>query len=136
MLLDSQILQLDIKVQDKYRKLLSKLGQDGVELKCVQLGDSDIDYELSPNIDNARILNAPYNVESIKYPLIYNGAGNVGSRLAVDNMQEFIENAIKNIEVENFEIVNRNFEFPDTLDNISTTQNVYRNFIRIILELK
>ena len=51
-------------------------------------------------------------------------------------MQEFIENAIKNIEVENFEVVNRNFEFPDTLDNISTTQNVYRNFIRVVLELK
>ena len=67
---------------------------------------------------------------------IYNGAGNVGSRLAVDNMQEFIENAIKNIEVENFEVVNRTFEFPDTLDNISTTQNVYRNFIRVVLELK
>lgn len=67
---------------------------------------------------------------------IYNGAGNVGSRLAVDNMQEFIENAVKNIEVNNFEVVNRTFEFPDSLDNISTTQNVYRNFIRIILELK
>jgi len=67
---------------------------------------------------------------------IYNGAGNVGSRLAVDNMQEFIENAIKNIEVENFEVVNRNFESPDGLDNISTTQNVYRNFIRVVLELK
>ena len=67
---------------------------------------------------------------------IYNGAGNVGSRLAVDNMQEFIENAVKNIEVENFEVVNRSFEFPDGLDNISPTQNVYRNFIRIILELK
>ena len=67
---------------------------------------------------------------------IYNGAGNVGSRLAVDNMQEFIENAVKNIEVENFEVVNRTFEFPDTLDNISTTQNVYRNFIRVVLELK
>ena len=67
---------------------------------------------------------------------IYNGAGNVGPRLAVDNMQEFIENAVKNIEVDNFEVVNRSFEFPDGLDNISTTQNVYRNFIRIILELK
>ena len=67
---------------------------------------------------------------------IYNGAGNVGSRLAVDNMQEFIENAVKNIEVDNFEVVNRSFKSPDGLDNISTTQNVYRNFIRIILELK
>jgi len=67
---------------------------------------------------------------------IYNGAGNVGSRLAVDNMQEFIENAVKNIEVNNFEVVNRTFEFPDSLDNISTTEKDYRNFIRIILELK
>lgn len=67
---------------------------------------------------------------------IYNGQGNTGSRLAVDDMQEFIENAIKNIEVDNFEVVNRRFKFPDGLDNISTTQNVYRNFIRVILELK
>ena len=75
MRLDPNILQLDIKVQDKYRQLLSKLGQDGVELTCVQLGDSDIDYELSLDMNNARILNSPYNVEGIKYPLIFNGAG-------------------------------------------------------------
>ena len=67
---------------------------------------------------------------------IYNGSGNTGSRLAVDDMQEYIENAIKDIEIDNFEVVNRRFEFPDSLDNISATQNVYRNFIRLILELK
>lgn len=81
------------------------------------------------------------NYRWISYTLIdivtiYNGAGNTGSRVAVDDMQEFIENAVRNIEVDNFEVINRTFEFPDGLDNISPTQNVYRNFIRIILELK
>lgn len=77
MILDNANINVDIKVQDRYRKWLSNLMSTGtMELKCVMLGDSDIDYELSPNMINARILNSPYNIESIKYPLIYNGIGN------------------------------------------------------------
>lgn len=75
MILDSNVLQLDIKVQDSYRELISKLGQEGIELTCVILGDSDIDYELSLDMNNAKILNSPYDVKGVKYPLLYNGSG-------------------------------------------------------------
>ena len=76
MILDPTVVRVDIKVQDRLRELISRLGGDNslIQLKCVILGDSDIDYEIT-NMDNARILNAPYNVEAIKYPLIYNGLG-------------------------------------------------------------
>jgi len=67
---------------------------------------------------------------------IQNGAGNPGSRLRVDDIENDIFALIQNIQIEGYEVVNLRFEFPDGLDNISTTQNVYRNFIRIILELK
>jgi hypothetical protein len=67
---------------------------------------------------------------------IYNGAGNTGSRLRADDIENDIFQLIENINIDGYEVVNRTFEFPDTLDNISTTQNVYRNFIRVILELK
>jgi len=67
---------------------------------------------------------------------IYNGAGNTGSRLKVDDMENVIFQLVENINVTGYEVVNRRFEFPDGLDNISQTQNVYRNFIRIIIELK
>jgi len=67
---------------------------------------------------------------------IYNGAGNPGSRLKVDDIENEIFQIIENITIPGYEVVNRRFEFPDTLENISTTQNVFRNFIRVILELK
>jgi hypothetical protein len=67
---------------------------------------------------------------------IYNGAGNTGSRLRADDIENDIFQLIENINIDGYEVINRTFEFPDTLDNISTTQNVYRNFIRVILELK
>lgn len=70
------ILQIDIKVEDRYRKWFSTLGQDGcLAATCVVLGDSDIDYELAPNIDKTRIVSTPYHVEGIKHKLIYNGVG-------------------------------------------------------------
>lgn len=76
MILDSSQIQVDIKVQDRMRKWLSRLMTSGtLEFECIMLGDSDIDYELSVDMSKARILNAPYNIEAIKYPLIYNGLG-------------------------------------------------------------
>lgn len=67
------ILTLDIKVQDKFRQLLANLGNGVGKLTGVVLGDSDIDYNVL-DMQNARILNAPFNVNKIKYPLIYSGA--------------------------------------------------------------
>lgn len=67
---------------------------------------------------------------------IYNGAGNVGSRLKADNMENSIMQLIDNITITGFEVVNRSYEFPDNLDSATNTQNVYRNFIRVILTLK
>jgi hypothetical protein len=76
MKLNSQVLSIDVKVQDKYRKWFSTLGSENLlTAKCVILGDSDIDYELSGNMNNAKILNAPYAVDGVRYKLIYNGVG-------------------------------------------------------------
>lgn len=75
MLLNTNIVTIDLKTQDRYRKILSRLGKDGYELKSVVLGDSDINYELSQDITKNRILNTPYSIDKIKFPLIYNGAG-------------------------------------------------------------
>lgn len=70
------ILQLDVKVEDRYRKWFSTLGQDGcLAATCVVLGDSDVDYELAPNIDQTRVVSTPYHVEGVKHKLIYNGVG-------------------------------------------------------------
>jgi len=67
---------------------------------------------------------------------IYNGAGNVGSRVVNDDMENAILGLIENIEVDGYEVVNRSFEFPSNLDSSTTTQTVYRNFIRVVLRLK
>lgn len=66
---------IDLKAQDRLRKWFSQRGSDAlVKLQCVSLGDSDIDYQMSIRPNDIRVLNAPYNVEKIKHPLIYSGA--------------------------------------------------------------
>jgi len=67
---------------------------------------------------------------------IYNGTGNVGSRVANDDMENTILSLIENITVPGYEIINRSYEFPSNLDSSTTTQTVYRNFIRVILTLE
>lgn len=76
MLLNPNQLVLDIKLQDRFRRWFSTIGNENLlTAGCVILGDSDIDYELAPNVNSSRILDAPYQTEGIKYKLIYNGVG-------------------------------------------------------------
>jgi protein tyrosine phosphatase len=67
---------------------------------------------------------------------IYNGAGNVGSRLANDDMEETIKNLILNLQVTGFNVLTQKNEYPSNLDSSTETQTVYRNFIRVILTLE
>jgi len=67
---------------------------------------------------------------------IYNGAGNVGSRLANDDMENSILSLIENLQVSGFNVLTQRNEFPSNLDSSTETQTVYRNFIRVILTLE
>jgi hypothetical protein len=67
---------------------------------------------------------------------IYNGAGNVGSRLANDDIENNILALITNITVDGYTVVGIGHEFPSNLDSSTSTQTVYRNFIRVILKLE
>lgn len=67
---------------------------------------------------------------------IYNGHGNTGSRLANDDMENTVKDLIANIEVEGFTVLNQRNEYPSNLDSSTSTQTVYRNFIRLILTLE
>lgn len=72
---DNTRLTLDLKAQDRLREWFSKRA-DGevVKLTAVQLGDSDIHYEMSQQISDVKILNAPFQVDGIKHKLIYSGS--------------------------------------------------------------
>lgn len=67
---------------------------------------------------------------------IYEGSGNVGSRVVNDDMENTILGLIENIEVDGYTVINRRFEFPSTIVSSNSTQTVYRNFIRVILTLE
>lgn len=67
---------------------------------------------------------------------IYNGAGNTGSRVANDDMENAILALIENISISGYTVVNRSYEFPSNLDSSTSTQTVYRNFIRLVLTLE
>ena len=75
MQISPNILTLDIKVQDKFREMLSKRDGNFPKLTGVILGDSDIDYNTLDQTQS-RILNSPFNVNKIKYPLVYSGSEN------------------------------------------------------------
>ena len=79
MKLDNTTLTIDLKMQDRLRRWIGgNLGnlQPANNLMCVQFGDSDIDYNMSMNQQNIRILSAPYNCENIKHKLAYEGGTN------------------------------------------------------------
>ena len=67
---------------------------------------------------------------------IYNGAGNVGSRVANDDIENAILGLIENLTVDGYTVISQGHEFPSNLDSSTSTQTVYRNFIRVILTLE
>ena len=67
---------------------------------------------------------------------IYNGSGNVGSRVKNDDMENAILALIENISIPGYQVLNRSYEFPSNLNSSTATQTVYRNFIRVILTLE
>ncbi|MFM2204475.1 MAG: Flavobacterium phage 11b [Bacteroidota bacterium] len=89
------------------------------------------------NIDKANKCN--YRWESytlLDLVTIYNGAGNVGSRVAVDDMKNDILALINNLEIDGYTVVNTRYEFPNGIETSTTTQTVFRSFIRVILTLQ
>lgn len=112
MKLNNNILTVDIKVQDKFRELLSNLSDGMPILNGVVLGDSDIEYT-SIDQKNSRILNAPFNIPKIKYPLIYTGAA-MGLEGKITCFTRFI-----NLDSDGRSIVSSLYDYPT---NSSFTQ--------------
>jgi hypothetical protein len=103
--------------------------------------DNPTQYVLISTQDKEIDKNTKCGYQWISYTLldivkIYNGAGNVGSRLVNDDMETAIMSLIENITVDGYTVINRRYEFPSNLDSSTTTQTVYRNFIRVILTLE
>ena len=67
---------------------------------------------------------------------IYNGAGNTGSRVANDDMEQAIRTLLETITIPDYTVLIKRFEYPSNLDSSSSTQTVYRNFIRLVLVLE
>jgi len=51
-------------------------------------------------------------------------------------MENAILSLIENITISGYTVLNRTYEFPSNLDSSTSTQTVYRNFIRLILTLE
>jgi hypothetical protein len=65
---------IDLKTQDRLRKWFSERGSsNGLTLTGLSLGDSEINYKLSQQFNNIKILPTPYEVPRIKCKLIYEG---------------------------------------------------------------
>jgi len=71
-------LKIDVKTADRLRKWLAMRGENSsLKINKVALGDSDIDYHLTPNYSNIKILKAPFQPTNIKHKLLYNGQDRV-----------------------------------------------------------
>lgn len=70
---------IDLKTQDRLRKwFAARDSSNPINIKNLALGDSDVDYKLSLQVNKIRPLPAPYEVPRIKSNLLYTGQiGNV-----------------------------------------------------------
>ena len=69
---------------------------------------------------------------------IYNGVGNTGSRLAVDNITDAVRNAVQNLTLDSqsgLQIMFQTVGSIDNLDTVTRSQNVYRILYRIELTI-
>lgn len=66
----------------------------------------------------------------------FSGTGNPGDRVAVNDLEEQVINALNTITVDGFKVFRHYLEGSDSLDNITDTENVFRQLVRyrIILE--
>lgn len=67
---------------------------------------------------------------------IYDGSGNVGSRVANDDMENTILGLIENLTVSGYTVISQAHEFPSNINVSTATQSVFRSFIRVILTLE
>ena len=67
---------------------------------------------------------------------IYLGTGNTGSRVVNDDMENTILGLLENLTVDGYTVISQAHEFPSNLDSSTSTQTVYRNFVRVILTLE
>lgn len=71
---NSSALAVDVKAQDKLREWFSKRGvPDNAVIKCMGLGDSDVEYNMSQQATRIKVLQAPFAVPRIKHHLYYSG---------------------------------------------------------------
>jgi hypothetical protein len=65
----------------------------------------------------------------------YNGAGNTGSRLRVNDIEDELLLAVENISIEGFTKQNFYLESSDSQDSSDNTQNIYRQLLRYRMTL-
>lgn len=73
---NSRQLFIDLKAQDRLREWFSKRGgsrESNLVVDRFSLGDSDVDYELSQQLNSMQILPTPYQTPQIRHKLIFDG---------------------------------------------------------------
>lgn len=123
---------------------INNITVNGLQIPCydtrVKVGDKPMYYVLMTT-QSKRVIKATkceYRWEAdilLDIVTIYNAAGNTGSRLLVDDIENAVRAATTNLTIENFTVVTMEMEFPPNLDNINENQIVYRNFIRYTYQL-
>lgn len=65
----------------------------------------------------------------------YQTTGNTGSRALADDIEDKVRELTKNLVVENFKVINQTFDQETQLDNINTTEIIFRNIAKLSLTL-
>tara|TARA_R110000796_G_scaffold251767_1_gene383927 strand:+ start:1128 stop:1562 length:435 start_codon:yes stop_codon:yes gene_type:complete len=100
-----------------YTLLTSQTNQEDKKNKCESLWESSI---------------------LIDIVTIYNGVGNTGSRLAVDNITDAVRSSVQDLTLDSesgLQIMFQTVGGIDNLDTVTKSQNVYRILYRIELTI-
>lgn len=107
---------LDIKIQDELRKLFSQRGNsNGLKISQIALGDSDIDYNLSPQREKIQSFPAPFKSYGIKHKLVNSG----GVNNVVGNIKV---NAIKISSINDITTLSSLYNYPPDATNFTVGQ--------------
>lgn len=60
----------------------------------------------------------------------FSGTGNPGDRVTVNDLEDNVINALNTLDVDGFKVFRHWLESSDSLDNITDTENVFRQLVR------
>lgn len=128
-------------IRKYFSETLAGLTVNGkvIPISDMRLPDNSTAYILMTTIDKSHDQETKCNKvwnfqQTLDIVTVY--PGNTGSRVLCDDIHEAVINACNTITVENFTVLNKDYEFAPDLSSQTSTQTIFRKIIIFNIKLK